>query len=67
MVNIHCPKCQSEDIELIEYQGGKFLKCNKCKFDESKEMDQYADQKSSQKAKGSFSPYKTGGSQRTKQ
>ena len=61
-----CPKCGSKDIKLYNYLGIKALKCNNCGFDEGKIYEVYPEQKTSQKAKGKYTVYKTGGNQRTR-
>ena len=60
-----CPKCNSADIKFYTYLGIKTIKCNNCGFDESNIYDVYPEQKTSQKAKGRYTVYKTGGSKRT--
>ena len=61
-----CPKCSSENIKFSIYLGIKALKCKNCGFDESSVYEVYPEQKTSQKAKGNYTPYKTGGSKRTR-
>ena len=61
-----CPKCGSKDVKLLSYLGINVMKCSKCGFDERVVYDVYPEQKTSQKAKGNYSPYKTGGSQRAR-
>ena len=61
-----CPKCGSKDIRLQNYLGIKAVKCNNCSFDESKLYEVFPEEKKSQKAKGKYSVYKTGGSLRTR-
>lgn len=61
-----CPKCGSKDIKLISYLGIKAIKCKNCGFDESSVYEVYPEQKTSQKAKGRYTVYKKGGSQRTR-
>ena len=61
-----CPKSGSENIKIGEYIGSEVLKCNDCGFDESKELDVFPEEKVSQKAKESYSPYKAGGSKRSR-
>jgi Zn ribbon nucleic-acid-binding protein len=61
-----CPKCGSKNIKFYSYLGIKTIKCSNCGFDESSAYEVYPEQKTSQKAKGKYSPYKTGGSQRTR-
>ena len=60
-----CPKCSSIKIKFYKYLGIKTIKCNNCGFDESSMYEVYPEQKASQKAKGQYSVYKKGGSQRT--
>ncbi len=59
-----CPKCHSTKIETISDNGIEFIKCNNCHYDESL-YEVTPTEKSSQKAKGRYSPYKTGGGRRT--
>ena len=61
-----CPKCSSKDVKLLSYLGINVIKCNNCGFDERIVYDVYPEQKTSQKAKGNYSVYKTGGSQRAR-
>lgn len=56
-----CPKCNSDDAKMMEYMGVKCIICNNCGFDESAQYDVFPEEKKSQKAKGSYSPYKAGG------
>ena len=60
-----CPKCKSKDVKLVEYMGVECIVCNNCDFDGRNIYDQYPESKKSQKAKSGFSPYKTGGKDRT--
>ena len=61
-----CPKCGSKNIKLYKYLGVIAIKCNNCGFDESSVYEVYPEQKTSQKAKGKYAVYKTGGSQRAR-
>ena len=61
-----CPSCGSANIKYFGYLGLKTLKCSNCGFDEGSIYEVYPEQKTSQKAKGKFSPYKTGGGIRTR-
>jgi|TARA_B100001971_G_C18088562_1_gene482228 predicted Zn-ribbon and HTH transcriptional regulator len=61
-----CPKCKSENIELVNYLDIKATKCNDCSYDERKQYEVYPEDKVSQKAKGKYTPYKTGGRGRTR-
>lgn len=60
-----CPKCGSKNIKIYDYLGAKVVKCNNCSFDESNLYEVFPEEKKSQKAKGKYSIYKTGGSRRT--
>ena len=46
--------------------GIKCVICNECGFDESKQYEVFPEENKSQKAKGSYTPYKSGGLRRTK-
>jgi predicted nucleic-acid-binding Zn-ribbon protein len=60
-----CPKCGSDNIQI--YDGDlPFIKCLKCKYDELDVEPIPSDPRTNQKSKGNFSPYKTGGSKRTR-
>ena len=61
-----CPKCKSNDAKVINYLGIDCAVCSKCGFDGRDVYEQYPGEKGSQKAKGSFSPYKAGGSSRVR-
>lgn len=60
-----CPKCNSENIKVVDYLGIKCLVCNNCGFDERYYYEIYPEQRTSQKEKGRFNPYKAGGKRRT--
>ena len=61
-----CPKCSSYNVEPYIYQSIEVIKCSDCGFDESSDYDLVPEEKASQKAKGRYTPYKAGGSQRTR-
>ena len=61
-----CPKCGSYNIKPYLYQSVEVIKCNDCGFDECSFYDEFPGERTSQKAKGKYTPYKTGGSQRTR-
>ncbi|NQV09342.1 hypothetical protein HQ529_05825 [Candidatus Woesearchaeota archaeon] len=61
-----CPQCGSNDIEELEYLSVKAILCHRCGYDERNELETTPDQRTSQKEKGRFTPYKTGGKNRTK-
>ena len=60
-----CPKCGSRNVNIYNYLGIDTIKCDNCGFDESSVYEVFPEQKTSQKAKGSYSVYKKGGSRRT--
>ena len=61
-----CPKCKSKKAKQVTYRGIKCLVCSSCGFDERNIYDESFGEKGSQKAKGRYSPYRTGGKSRTK-
>ena len=61
-----CPKCKSRNIKHYNYLGIESIKCDTCGFDESNIYRVFPEQKTSQKAKGKYAIYKTGGSQRAR-
>jgi len=61
-----CPKCGSYNVMPYLYQSIEVMKCGNCGYDEGSAFEAYPEEKSSQKAKGKYAPYKTGGSQRTR-
>ena len=66
MKSKNCPKCKSTNIKVINYLGIKCIICKNCGYDESKQYDVFPEKKSSQREKGRYSPYKTGGFKRTR-
>lgn len=60
-----CPECGSEEIKLLKYMEADCIVCRKCGYDECKALEVYPEGRSSQKAKGRYSPYRTGGGQRS--
>ena len=60
-----CPKCSSYNLEPYLYQSVEVIKCKECGFDEGEELEQYPTEKTSQKAKGKYNVYKSGGPKRT--
>ena len=66
MISRNCPKCKSSNIKIVDYLSVKCIICKDCGFDESKQYDVFPENKVSQKEKGRYSPYKTGGFRRTR-
>ena len=62
----NCPKCGSGNAEFYKYAGADALKCGDCSYDEGADFEEYPTEKKSQKAKGSYTPYKSGGHARTR-
>ncbi len=60
-----CPKCGSKDNTIAEYQDIPCMTCKKCGYDERDLYDIVPNERTSQKAKGEHTPYKTGGAKRT--
>lgn len=60
-----CPVCKSPDTEIKEVDGFEFLTCKKCGYDEADEYDIYPEERSAQKGKSGYTPYKRGGAQRS--
>ena len=61
-----CPMCKSSDTETFEEDGFIFLRCKRCKYDESIEYDDaYPGQRNTQKGKSGYTPYKRGGAMRS--
>ena len=61
-----CPKCGSKNIKMYDYLSAKVVICSNCGFDEASVYEVFPEEKTSQKAKGNYAVYKTGGSQRTR-
>lgn len=59
-----CPKCGSEKVKTVNYEGVSCIICLECGYDETMEMDTWPESRSSQKEKGRYSPYKAGGKAR---
>lgn len=59
-----CPRCFSEDVKYVHALGKDFIYCRSCKYDEREIYDVFPEERTSQKGKRQFSPYKTGGSGR---
>ena len=59
-----CPKCGSKETENYMFMRTMILKCSSCGYDEGTEFDQNSSQKTNQKEKSKYSPYKAGGKYR---
>ncbi len=65
MIAKKCPQCHSEDVDVVEYNGAHVVSCNECSFTEEGFLDDFPEERTSQKAKKQHSPYKAGGGKRT--
>jgi Zn ribbon nucleic-acid-binding protein len=65
MEKTKCPKCHSDKIKLEDYMGVECIICNDCNYNQIDELNIIAEDKVSQKEKGRYTPYKTGGGKRT--
>ncbi|MBS3138349.1 zf-TFIIB domain-containing protein [Candidatus Woesearchaeota archaeon] len=60
-----CPKCSSKNVETVEHNDISFVICKQCGYDESV-YDVNSTQRSTQREKARYNPYKSGGAKRTK-
>jgi len=60
-----CPQCGSLNIQAHK-DDIEFITCKSCGYDELIEETFVEGQRTSQKAKGRYTPYKTGGKGRTR-
>ena len=58
---LKCPECSSEEIEIKDVEGSKCIICKKCSYNEAKQLDVFPEDNKSQKEKGRYNVYKTGG------
>ncbi len=61
----YCPRCKSDNVRLVEYMGIQCMVCNDCGYDERQMYDINPGERSTQREKTRFTPYKTGGGKRT--
>ncbi|MBI1969519.1 hypothetical protein HYS48_02390 [Candidatus Woesearchaeota archaeon] len=59
-----CPRCKSDNIRIVDYMTVQCIVCNSCGYDERMVYEIVPEEKTSQKLKGRFSPYKAGGASR---
>jgi len=64
-MKVKCIRC-GRDAKKVEYLRAHFIKCDFCKYDESALYDIAPEKRSSQREKTRYSPYKTGGKQRSR-
>lgn len=56
----------SANVMVLDYLGAKCIKCSSCGYDERDMYEVFPEEKTSQKEKANFSPYKAGGHDRVK-
>ena len=61
----NCPKCGSTNVDMNYYLDVVCTLCNACGYDQRDEYDMTLEEKTNQKEKADYSPYKQGGSRRT--
>lgn len=61
-----CPQCGSTNVKDLQDNGIDYIQCLKCGYDELESDDEFPHQRSTQREKGRYSPYKTGGKTRGK-
>ena len=64
--NGKCPQCKSIKVKITEDSGLEIVQCKDCGYNELEDDETFPETRTSQKAKGSYSPYKTGGKNRSK-
>ena len=60
-----CPECKSKNVEVVKYLGASCLVCKDCGYDERDTYDVFADERSTQREKRRYTPYRAGGGRRT--
>ena len=67
MTTKKCPVCKSPNVEEKEGDGANYLICKDCKYNELEDWDEaYPEERNRQQGKTRHTPYKRGGSQRTR-
>jgi len=61
-----CPQCRSEVVDVTRHNGLVFLHCRRCGYDDALH-EVVPGQRTSQREKGRYSPYKAGGKGRVRQ
>jgi ribosomal protein L37AE/L43A len=54
-----CSKCGSTKIKMVEFMGSKMYYCTECGYDERDEASIVPEERTSQKEKARYSPYKS--------
>ncbi len=66
MADMNCKKCKSEKLKKYKYLNVDCYVCHNCAYDSCVEIDEFPEQRTSQREKTRHSPYKAGGKKRTK-
>lgn len=61
-----CPECYSKNVKIVKYMDVDCIICRDCDYDERLEYDIVPEERTNQKEKGNYTPYKTGGKNRVK-
>ena len=61
---VPCPKCKAE-AKYEMYMDVRLIVCEECGYDESAEYEVLPEDRPTQRGKGRYTPYKTGGPART--
>lgn len=61
-----CPGCHSKNVKVIKDNSLTFIQCKACGYDELAGDEVFPEQRTSQREKGRFSPYKAGGKGRVR-
>lgn len=55
-----CEKCKSTKVRPYKYGDVNCYECSNCGYDSCEEYEDLPEERTSQKAKGSYNPYKAG-------
>jgi len=55
-----CPECGSDKIKKVEYMDITCIVCDKCGYDEREIYDDNLEERTSQREKSRYNPYKSG-------
>ena len=55
-----CPRCNSTKIKRYKYINTDCYQCLNCGYDTCSDVGSFPEQRTSQKEKGRYSPYKAG-------
>ncbi|HIH11746.1 TPA: hypothetical protein HA241_06150 [Candidatus Woesearchaeota archaeon] len=58
---VNCPKCKSSQAQRIDHNYLSFLRCLQCGYNELAAEDTFPEQRSNQREKRRYSPYRVSG------